>query len=146
VLGIAVILQPAAFSQHVAQTEIGEALAFMQAGEYRRALALASHVAGGHPDAPGGAALYAQLLELGGLGQVAARVVPPPGIVSTGALRSGWGVGAGRHRGPPYPTTTATPWPWRGRWPLTSRQTPTLPPFRPAHRLVDEKCLRTLRD
>ena len=30
-----------------------------------------------------------------------ARVVPPPGIVSTVALRSGWGVGADRHRGPP---------------------------------------------
>ena len=49
----------------------------MQAGEYRRALALAAHIAGGHPDTPDGAALYAQLLDIGGLREVAARVLPP---------------------------------------------------------------------
>jgi len=38
----------------------------MQMGEYRRALAFASHTAGAHLEAPAAAALYAWLLRAGG--------------------------------------------------------------------------------
>jgi len=48
----------------------------MQAGEYRRALAFAAHTSGAHPDSREGAALYAQLLEIGDLARLAARVLP----------------------------------------------------------------------
>ena len=47
----------------------------MQAGEYRRALAFAAHTAGAHHDSDAGKALYAQLLDLGGRGEIAARVL-----------------------------------------------------------------------
>lgn len=60
---------------HAADSELGQVLAVMQQGEYRRACALAAHCAGVHPDAPAAAALYAWLLHLGGQGDFARRVL-----------------------------------------------------------------------
>lgn len=51
--------------RHAVDIEIGWLRAQLQAGEYRRALAFAAHVAGAHPDAAAGAALYAWLLARG---------------------------------------------------------------------------------
>ncbi len=47
----------------------------MQAGQYRRALGFAAHVAGEHAEVPAAAALYAWLLRAGGQVEVAARVL-----------------------------------------------------------------------
>jgi hypothetical protein len=57
--------EQATLRRHTADIEIGWLHAQMQAGEYRRALAFAAHVAGAHRDAAAGAALYAWLLHLG---------------------------------------------------------------------------------
>src|SRR5262249_9145458 len=55
----------AAFAgEHSAEAEIAQTRAYMQGGEYRRALALAAHTAGGDPEAGAGGALDA----------------PPPGL------------------------------------------------------------------
>ncbi len=62
----ALLFQRAGFIKHAADAEIGLTLAYMQAGEYRRAIAFAAHTAGAHPDSAAGKALYAQLLDLGG--------------------------------------------------------------------------------
>lgn len=51
---------------HEADAELGLLRAMMQAGDYRRALAFAAHVAGVHPDVGTGPALYAWLLHAGG--------------------------------------------------------------------------------
>lgn len=51
--------------RHAVDIEIGWLRAQLQAGEYRRALAFAAHVAGAHRDAAVGAALYAWLLARG---------------------------------------------------------------------------------
>ena len=58
--------EQAAALRHAADIEIGWVRAQMQAGEYRRALAFAAHIAGAHPHEGQGAALYAWLLFLGG--------------------------------------------------------------------------------
>lgn len=76
----ALFFQRAGQLRHAADAEMGLTRAYMQGGEYRRALAFAAHTAGAHPDSAAGKALYAQLLDLGGLTQVAARLAPgPPG-------------------------------------------------------------------
>ncbi len=63
--------EQAAALRHAADIEIGWVRAQMLAGEYRRALAFAAHIAGAHPHEGQGAALYAWLLFLGGQEAVA---------------------------------------------------------------------------
>lgn len=58
--------ESAASLSHSAEAELGVARALMQAGQYRRAAALAAHIAGVHLRETGGAAFYAWLLHLGG--------------------------------------------------------------------------------
>lgn len=59
-------LERAAALLHAADTEMTLVRAFMQQGEYRRAVAFVAHTAGAHREVPAGAALYAWLLALGG--------------------------------------------------------------------------------
>ena len=68
-------LDRAALMAHSADTEIGLVCAYMQQGDYRRALAFAAHTAGAHRDAPAAAELYARLLTVGGQGAFAKRVL-----------------------------------------------------------------------
>jgi len=65
----------AALIVHAADIELGLVRTYMQEGEYRRALAFGAHAAGAHPEFPGGTALYAWLLQLGGQGRVALRML-----------------------------------------------------------------------
>ena len=51
---------------HAADTEMGLVRAYMQGGEYRRALAFVAHTAQAHREVAGAAALYAWLLYSGG--------------------------------------------------------------------------------
>ncbi|HJW10147.1 MAG TPA: trypsin-like peptidase domain-containing protein [Albitalea sp.] len=94
----------AANEEHAADIELGLVRSLMQAGAYRQALAFAAHTAGAHGDEAGAAAVYAQLLEQGGLGAqatlpalpapAASGDVPPPNARGVG---SGVLVDAGRH-------------------------------------------------
>jgi hypothetical protein len=68
-------LDRAAMMLHSADTEMGLVRAYLQQGEYRRALAFAAHTAGAHRDTPSASALYAWLLSLGGQGVYAQRVL-----------------------------------------------------------------------
>ncbi len=61
--------------RHEADAELGLIRAYMQAGEYRRALAFASHTAGAHPQSGAGSALYAWLLHIGGQARIAAQLL-----------------------------------------------------------------------
>lgn len=65
----------AAMMLHSADTEMALVRAYMQSGDYRRALAFCAHTAGGHSDAPAASALYAWLLRAGGQEAVARRVL-----------------------------------------------------------------------
>ncbi|QJR10952.1 hypothetical protein DSM104443_02022 [Usitatibacter rugosus] len=65
----------AAGMRHAADSEMGLVRAYMQGGEYRRAVAFVAHTASAHRDAPGGAALYAWLLYVGGQGVHAERML-----------------------------------------------------------------------
>ncbi len=65
----------AALILHAADTEIALVRAYMQAGEYRRALAFGAHTAGAHLDVIGGSALYAWLLHAGGQPAIAQRLM-----------------------------------------------------------------------
>jgi tetratricopeptide (TPR) repeat protein len=65
----------AALILHAADTEIALVRAYMQAGEYRRALAFGAHTAGAHLDVVGGSALYAWLLHAGGQSAIAQRLL-----------------------------------------------------------------------
>jgi tetratricopeptide (TPR) repeat protein len=56
---------------HAADAELSLVRAYMQAGEYRRALAFCAHAAGAHLEVPGGAVLYAWLLNVGGQSRAA---------------------------------------------------------------------------
>ncbi len=56
---------------HEADAELGQLRAMLQAGEFRRALAFAAHIAGVHQDSGGGAGMYAWLLHLSGQPRVA---------------------------------------------------------------------------
>lgn len=60
---------------HAADGELGLVRAYMQAGEYRRALAFCAHAAGEHFDVAGAAVLYAWLLRAGGQGEVAQGIL-----------------------------------------------------------------------
>ena len=76
-LGLAACMGSASLLAHEADAEIGLTLTYMQAGEYRRALAFAAHTAGEHRESPDAAALYAALLDIGGQEQLAARLAAP---------------------------------------------------------------------
>jgi len=65
----------AAMMVHSADVEIGLVRTYLQAGDYRRALTFASHAAGAHRNVPAGTALYAWLLQIGGQGVYARRLV-----------------------------------------------------------------------
>jgi tetratricopeptide (TPR) repeat protein len=65
----------AALILHAADTEIALVRAYMQNGQYRRALAFGAHTAGAHLDVIGGSALYAWLLHAGGQGVIAQRLL-----------------------------------------------------------------------
>jgi tetratricopeptide (TPR) repeat protein len=65
----------AASISHAADTEMGLVRTYMQGGEYRRALAFVAHTASAHREVPGGAALYAWLLRIGGQGANALRLL-----------------------------------------------------------------------
>ena len=65
----------AALILHAADTEIALVRAYMQAGDYRRALAFGAHTAGAHLDVAGGSLLYAWLLQVGGQPALAQRLV-----------------------------------------------------------------------
>ncbi|MDM0019025.1 tetratricopeptide repeat protein [Variovorax saccharolyticus] len=56
----------AAMMLHAPDTEMGLVRAYMQAGQYRRALAFCAHVAGAHRESAAAGALYAWLLRAGG--------------------------------------------------------------------------------
>ena len=60
----------AALIQRAADTEIALVRAYMQGGQYRRALASGAHTAGAHLDVVAGSALYAWLLSAGGQGVI----------------------------------------------------------------------------
>jgi tetratricopeptide (TPR) repeat protein len=65
----------AALILHAADTEIALVRAYMQSGQYRRALAFGAHTAGAHLDVIGGSSLYAWLLYAGGQGAIAQRLL-----------------------------------------------------------------------
>ena len=65
----------AALILHAADTEIALVRAYMQSGQYRRALAFGAHTAGAHLDVIGGSTLYAWLLHAGGQGVIAQRLM-----------------------------------------------------------------------
>lgn len=67
--------EKAALILHAADSEIALVRSYMQAGEYRRALAFGAHTAGAHLDVVGGTALYAWLLHIGGQEAVAKRLL-----------------------------------------------------------------------
>ena len=56
---------------HEADAELGQLRAMLGAGEFRRALAFAAHIAGVHQDSGAGAGMYAWLLHLSGQPRVA---------------------------------------------------------------------------
>lgn len=60
---------------HDPSAEMGLVRAYMQDGQYRRALAFCAHVAAEHLDVPGAAILYAELLRAGGQEAVAKTVI-----------------------------------------------------------------------
>jgi S1-C subfamily serine protease len=61
--------------KHEADAELGLIRAYMQAGEYRRALSFAAHTAGAHPQTGAGSALYAWLLHIGGQAKIATQLL-----------------------------------------------------------------------
>jgi hypothetical protein len=92
--------EAAAAQEHAADIELGIVRSLMLAGQYRRALAFAAHTAQAHPGATEGARLYAQLLDVGGHGALAARVRPAdtaPVAQTSSARATGVLIDAGRH-------------------------------------------------
>jgi len=73
--GALAAFERAASLAHSADTEMGLVRAYMQRGEYRRALAFVAHTASAHRDEAGGAVLYAWLLHVGGQRAAAQRVL-----------------------------------------------------------------------
>lgn len=69
------VFQRAALMMHAADTECSIVRAQVQAGQYRQALAFAAHAALAHRGYPGGLALYAWLLHLGGQSVIAGRLL-----------------------------------------------------------------------
>jgi hypothetical protein len=69
----------AALILHAPDTEIALIRSYMQAGDYRRALAFGAHTAGAHLDEAGGSLLYAWLLHIGGQPAIAQRQLTETG-------------------------------------------------------------------
>ena len=98
---------------HAPEVELGLVRTYMQAGEYRRALAFAAHAAGAHREQlPAGSALYAWLLQLDGQGRVAGSMLAsavqeaPQNLTlqqAAACLASPW----------PSPTPSLMKLPWR---------------------------------
>jgi hypothetical protein len=65
----------AANSEHAADIEAGLVRSYLQNGEFRRALAFASHTAGAHRDKSIGTALYVWLLQLSGQREFGQRLL-----------------------------------------------------------------------
>jgi hypothetical protein len=65
----------AAAAVHEHDVEMSLVRAYVQAGDYRRALAFAAHAAGAHGHAPAASALYAWLLTTGGQRRVARQLL-----------------------------------------------------------------------
>jgi tetratricopeptide (TPR) repeat protein len=65
----------AAMLLHAPDSEMGLVRAYMQAGDYRRALAFCAHTAGAHREAAAPGALYAWLLQAGGQDEFARRTL-----------------------------------------------------------------------
>jgi hypothetical protein len=75
---------------HAADAEMGLVRTAVQQGAYKRALALAAHVAGAHTDSPKPAVLYALLLNAGGHTQAALQTISTtPAAASATALHVG---------------------------------------------------------
>ena len=96
----------AALILHAADTEIALVRAYMQGGDYRRALAFGAHTAGAHLDVVGGSALYAWLLHAGGQSAIAQRLIDEA-------------QGRAPLRGPRLS--------WLSRWPARRSANPTTP-------------------
>ena len=115
--------EKAALILHAADSEMALVRSYMQAGEYRRALAFGAHTAGAHLDVVGSAALYAWLLHSGGQHGAAKRLlaeadarVPNQAIVKNvqQQLASGSPVASGEQLSPPtrlapYASTAGLP-------------------------------------
>jgi hypothetical protein len=98
----------AALLLHAADTEVALVRTYMQAGDYRRALAFGAHAAGAHREMPAATALYAWLLHLGGQTQVAQRTLAQaPGPAADDATMQ-W---ATQHLQASFTATTAAPTP-----------------------------------
>jgi hypothetical protein len=69
------VFQRAAMVMHAADTECSIVRAQMQAGQYRQALAFGAHAALAHRAVPGGLALYAWMLHVGGQSVIAGRLL-----------------------------------------------------------------------
>lgn len=65
----------AANSEHAADIEVGLVRSYLQNGEFRRALAFASHTAGAHRDKSIGTALYVWLLQVSGQREFGQRLL-----------------------------------------------------------------------
>src|SRR5262245_10533393 len=70
-----ILFEQAGLGRHATDAELGLVRAYMQAGDYRRAVALCAHTASAHSDSGAGAAMYSWLLYIGGQTQVAARIL-----------------------------------------------------------------------
>lgn len=113
----------AALLLHAADTELALVRSYMQGGEYRRALSFGAHAAGAHRELPAAGALYAWLLQAGGQGVAATRLLdaallaaPADAALRTAQtqLRTAWPEpGAGLLEPPlrmrPYASVTAVP-------------------------------------
>jgi hypothetical protein len=65
----------ASYLRHAVDAETGIVRAYMQAGQYRRAIAFAAHTSGVHAGDPAGVGLYGWLLHLGGQHAAAERLL-----------------------------------------------------------------------
>jgi hypothetical protein len=89
----------AALILHAADAEIALVRSYMQAGDYRRALAFGAHTAGAHLEEIGGSLLYAWLLHVGGQPAIARRLLSDtearmPGNPVVGAVQQQLRLGA----------------------------------------------------
>jgi len=112
---------------HAADAELSLVRAYMQAGEYRRALAFCAHAAGAHLEVPGGAVLYAWLLNVGGQSRAATATLaqateraPDDPVLRQGqaSLLSSWPTAVGVLAEGPW---RAAPYAWGATVPAAAR-------------------------